>query len=228
LHYHVLYYSKHIMPGAIYRTLFGLAEDQMGYITTAQAAEARIRPMTLVMMARRGTLERVSQGVYRLVDFPGHPLAQYMQATLWPYDQRGILSHETALSLYEMSDADPPRVHLTVPAAYRIQRSVPSYLAIHHGDLPPSDVTTFERMPITTPERAIRDCIVAHIGPAIIRPAIEDGVRSGRFTAATAASLRAELRRATGTASTADHQRAPGPGNQQTRATPPPRRRGIA
>ncbi len=194
------------MPTAIYRTLYGLAEDQMGYVTTTQAAQAGVRPMTLVMMARRGTLERVSQGVYRLIDFPGHPLAQYMQATLWPYEQRGVLSHETALALYELSDVDPPRIHITVPAEYRIQRRVPAYLVIHRADLPASDVTTFERMPITTPARAIRDCIATHVGPAIAGQAIEDGVRSGRLTRTVAAALRDEVRRAATTRDTYDRR----------------------
>lgn len=182
------------MPTTAYRTLYDLAEDQMGYITTAQAAGAGVRPMTLVMMTRRGTLERVSRGVYRLVDFPVYPLAQYMHATLWPYERPGVLSHATALALYEMSDVDPAKVHITVPAGFRIQRSVPPHLALHRADLNPSDVTAFERMPITTPERTVRDCIAAELGPALTNQAIDDGLRSGRLSGRVADELRSELR----------------------------------
>ncbi len=189
------------MPTATYRTLYNLAEDQLGYVTTAQAAAVGVRPMTLVMMARRGALERVSHGVYRLVDFPTHPLAQYMQATLWPYEQPGVLSHETALALYEMSDVDPPKVHITVPAGFRIQRRVPSYLVVHRADLAPADVTAVERMPITTPERAVRDGLAAHLGPALMAQAIEDGLRSGRLARAAAGELRQELRHSVAAAS---------------------------
>lgn len=173
----------------------------MGYVTAAQAAAAGVRPPTLVMMARRGTLERVSRGVYRLVHFPGHPLAQYMQATLWPYDRqgrvedrvRGVLSHETALALHELSDVAPPRVHITVPAAYRVQRAIPRYLVVHRADLRPEDVTALEGMPIVTPERAIRDGIAAHLGPALLGQAIDDGLRSGRLTRSVADQLRQDL-----------------------------------
>lgn len=182
------------MPTTAYRTVYNLAEDQMGYITTAQAAEAGVSPMTLVMMTRRGALERTSRGVYRLVDFPSYPLAQYMQATLWPYERPGVLSHETALALYEMSDIDPAKVHITVPTKFRIQRQVPSYIIVHRADLAASDVTIFERMPITTPERTVRDCIAADLGPALINQAIEDGLRSGHLTPAAASELRSELR----------------------------------
>lgn len=189
------------MPTPTYETVFSLAEDQMGYVTAAQAAAAGVRQPTLVMMARRGTLERVSRGVYRLVHFPGHPLAQYMQATLWPYDRagrvenrvRGVLSHETALALHELSDVAPPKVHITVPASYRVQRAVPGYLAVHRADLHPDERTTLEGMPIVTPERAIRDGLAAHLGPELLGQAIEDGLRSGRLARVVADRLREEL-----------------------------------
>lgn len=189
------------VPTSAYETVYRLAEDQMGYVTAAQAAAAGVRQPTLVMMARRGTLERVSRGVYRLVHFPGHPLAQYMQATLWPYDRagrvedrvRGVLSHETALALHELSDVAPPKVHITVPAAYRVQRAVPRYLVVHRADLRVDEVTALEGMPIVTPERAIRDGIAAHLGPALLGQAIDDGLRSGRLTRGVADQLRRAL-----------------------------------
>lgn len=182
------------MPTTTYRAIYDLAEDQMGYVTTAQAAEIGVGKTNLVMMARRGALERVSRGVYRLVDFPVQPLAQYMQATLWPYEHPGVLSHETALALYQLSDVDPPKVHITVPATFRIQRKIPPYLVVHRGELAPADVTRFEGMPITTPVRTIRDCIGAHLGPALITEAIHEARRAGTLDAATAMDLEQELR----------------------------------
>jgi len=182
------------MTTAAYRVLYNLAEDQMGYFTTAQAAKSGVPSMTLVMMTRRGTLERMSRGVYRLVEFPTYPLAQYMQATLWPYERPGVLSHETALALYEMSDVDPAKVHITVPTGFRIQRQVPAYIIVHRANLGSSDVTAFERMPITTPERTVRDCISAQLGPALINQAIDDGLRSGRLSNRAADDLRTELK----------------------------------
>jgi hypothetical protein len=184
-----------------YDTVYTIAEDQMGYLTAAQAAAAGVLPQTLVMMAKRGTLERMSRGVYRLAHFPAHPLAQYMQATLWPSGRvgkgddgvRGVLSHETALALHGLSDVAPPKVHITVPAAYRIQREVPSYLVLHRIDLPSTQVTALEGLPIVTPERAIRDGIEAQLGPALMTQAIDEGLKSGTLTRFVADQLRAEL-----------------------------------
>ncbi|MFN9952299.1 MAG: type IV toxin-antitoxin system AbiEi family antitoxin domain-containing protein [bacterium] len=169
----------------------------MGSVTTGQAGTVGVSSMALVMMARRGTLERVSRGVYRLVDFPVQPLAQYMQATLWPYGHRGILSHETALSLHELSDVDPAKVHITVPAAFRVQRAIPGYLVVHHAGLSPEDVTRLEGMPITSVVRTIRDCIREHLGPALLTPAIQQARMRGLLDPATAIVLEHELRSAT-------------------------------
>ncbi len=176
------------------RALYEIAEDQMGFVTSAQAVDAGVRPMALVMLERRGRIDRVSHGVYRLKEFPVSPLAQYMQAILWPRGPRGVLSHETALALYELSDIDPPKVHITLPPHFRVQREVPSYLVVHRAALSESDVTRFEGMPITTPARSIRDCIAAHVGPAIISDAIEQASRSGMISPAEAERLQTELR----------------------------------
>lgn len=167
----------------------------MGYVTTAQARAAGVQPMALVMMARRGVVERASHGVYRLVDFPVDPDAQLMHATLWPNEHRGVLSHETALALHVLSDVDPPVVHITVPAAHRVQRATLRHMVIHRADLLPEDVMQIERLPVTTPERSIRDCLAARVGSATLRQAIDDGERSGRLTSVVAAMLREEVRR---------------------------------
>ncbi len=189
------------MPTTAYETVYDLAEGQMGYVTAAQAVAAGMRQPTLVMMAKRGTLERVSRGVYRLVHFPVHPLAQYMQASLWPYDRagrvydrvRGVLSHETALALYEMSDVAPSKVHITVPTDYRVQRDIPTYLVVHQAVLEPHEISVHEGMPIVSPERAIRDGIAAHLGQALLSQAVDDGLRSGRLTRVAADELRAAI-----------------------------------
>jgi hypothetical protein len=46
---------------------------------------------------------------------------------------------------------------------------------------------------VTTPERTIRDCHAAHLGPALVRQAIHDGRRTGYLRAAQARSLESEL-----------------------------------
>jgi predicted transcriptional regulator of viral defense system len=181
------------MPGRAYHSLFEIAADQHGYFTAAQARESGIRPGTVVMMEQRRSVERVARGVYRLVHFPLAKNSLYMEATLWPAGIRGVISHESALVLHELSDVNPTKVHLTVPRAFRVRRDVPAYLALHSMDLRDGEVELVDGIPTTTPERTIRDCHAARLGPALIRQAIDDGRRSGALPSRTADALERDL-----------------------------------
>lgn len=181
------------MPGAMQTRVYELAAEQNGYLTAAQAVDAGVARDAVTKMAARGTLERVSRGVYRLVQFPGSPMDPYVEATLWPAPAQGVISHETALSIYGMSDVNPARIHVTVPRATRVRRTVPKRLAIHRLDLGASDVNIYEGVRVTTPERTIRDCHAAHLGPALIRQAILDGRRAGHLRVRQAQRLEREL-----------------------------------
>lgn len=180
------------MPGAAYNRIAEIAADQHGYVTQANAREVGVAAATLARMHERGTLERTSHGVYRVPLIPTGPLDQYMEATLWPRGARGVLSHETALDLHGLSDVNPPKIHLTVPAAHRVQRSVPGLYVIHREDLDAADVTAVEGIAIVTPARAVLECAAAGLGPALIEQAIEDGRRRGVFTTRQMEQLRNE------------------------------------
>ena len=173
--------------------VYEIAEEQYGYFSVQQARAVGVDPRTVVMMARRGTVERVRRGVYRLTRFPENAMGQYMEAILWPHGAQGVISHESALGLYEISDVNPTAVHITLPRAYRVRRSVPGFLSVHHADLEPNEIATLEGLPITTPERTIRDCASTHLSSALLRQAIHDGNRSGHLTRKQAVKLELEL-----------------------------------
>lgn len=181
------------MPGSEHEKVLEIAADQFGYVTTAQAREHDVSSDALRKMAERGTLERVSRGVYRIPTFPASPYAEYMEASLWPAGARGVISHQSALALYGFSDASPARVHITVPESFRIRREIPAHLEVHHVDLDDGEITLFEGIPTTTPQRTIRDCHRAHLGPDLVRQALDDAEREGYLTPGHAAELRHEL-----------------------------------
>src|SRR5258708_7248302 len=177
--------------------LYELAEDQAGYFTAAQGREAGIHQVRLAHLHQRGDIERVTRGVYRLTRYPVSPLGQYMEAALWPQvrrpDAHGVISHESALAIYGLSDANPANVHVTLPTGLRIRRAVPKRLALHYADLAPKDVKQVDGVPVTTAARAIRDAHGSHLGPALIRQAISDGRRTGQLTLDEAEQLDREL-----------------------------------
>lgn len=182
------------VPGAVFTELAEVANEQYGFLTPEDARGLDIDPINLVRMFQRGHLERRSTGVYRMRLTPPSPLDAYMEATLWPgRGVRGVLSDETALALYGLSDVNPAKIDLTVPRAHRIRRNIPSVYRIHHEDLPEGDVTSYEGIPIVTPARAIRQSHASHVGPALVGQAIDQGERNGRLSRREAAQLRREL-----------------------------------
>jgi predicted transcriptional regulator of viral defense system len=182
------------MTGATERALFEIAAEQHGYFTVPQARAAGVSRMALVMMAQRGTIERVSHGVYRLAQFPISPLGQYMEASLWPGGGvKGVISHESALSMFEVSDVSPAQIHITVPRSFRTHRLIPAHLVLHRADLDEFDVDTVEGIPVTTVERALQDCSAEHLGAGLLRDAIADARRLGLLTRAAAQRLRTQL-----------------------------------
>lgn len=181
------------VPGSVYEVVFDIAADHYGYVTQEQARVHGIPAQRLVVMEDRGLLERRRQGLYRLVAMPATSLDPYMEAALWPVGVQGVLSHDTALGLHGLSDLMPAKIHLTVPRSHRTRRDVPSQYVVHREDLDPVEITSHEGIPIVTPAAAIRQAYRAHLGPALVRQAIDDGERNGRLSQRAAADLRAEL-----------------------------------
>ena len=141
-------------------------------------------------MAVRGTIERVSHGVYRMARIPLSPSDQYMEAVLWPQrGPTGVLSHQSALAFHRLSDASPTKVHITVPRSYRARRAIPKYLVLHHADLAPGDMEVIEGVPVTSVARTLRDCVC--LGPQLLRQALSDARATGRISAAEADAIAA-------------------------------------
>jgi len=181
------------MPGRAYDALFELATDQYGFITRDQAIMAGFNRDTLIQMAKRGLVDRVGHGLYRFKAFPAGPLDAYMAAVLWPHGKTGVLSHETALDLYGLSDANPAKIHITVPKKHRVTRTIPATYAIHHADLEPREITWREGLPVTTVERTIRDGLAVHLRRGLLLQALEQARARGLLTAGVERKLRMEV-----------------------------------
>ncbi|MGH9445135.1 MAG: type IV toxin-antitoxin system AbiEi family antitoxin domain-containing protein [Terriglobia bacterium] len=130
---------------------------------------------------------------------PPDRLAQYREAVLWAQASHGpaqiALSHETALLIYGISDANPPKVNLTVPKRARLRREKPGWIAIHRADLAPIDLSEHEGMPVTSPERTIIDVLAASHRVDFARQAIADARRQGFLNSEQAVRLRQQVNR---------------------------------
>ena len=153
------------MPRTRMDELVAIAEENDGLLTSKQAREAGILDSVLVRLAQRGRLERTARGVYRISHYPQARLSQHREAVLWAGASQGpekvALSHETALAVYGISDANPSVVHITVPKAARLRREQPKWIAIHHSDLGPDDVIVHEGLPLTSVAKTVSDILVS-------------------------------------------------------------------
>jgi predicted transcriptional regulator of viral defense system len=153
-----------------YRQLVAIAADQHGLVTSAGAAVAGVQRVLLVQMARRGVLDKVARGIYSVPELAGDPLAQYQEALLLL--PGAVLSHETAVDLYDLCDVNPRQVHVTVEAGTRIRKMLPGWLVVHHGPLESEDVSGHDGLAVVTPARAIVDGITTALGDRFVDQAI--------------------------------------------------------
>lgn len=178
------------MPGRIYSLLHDHAVDQSGYLTTRDAEALGVDPHHLHNMQARDLLDHVSRGVFRFRDVPAGALDQYIEATLWPLEVRGVLTHATALDLHDLCDINPSRIDVTVPRSFRTTRTPPDVVRLHREDLVENEITWHEGIPIVTVRRAILGSIEQHVGWNLIEQAIDTARARGRLTPQQADELR--------------------------------------
>lgn len=182
------------MPHSRFDQLAALAEENDGLITSSRARTAGIADSVLVRMVQRGRLERVARGVYRMPHFPADRFSQYREAILWAQASRGpgkvALSHETALVVYGISDANPAKVHLTVPKTARFRRERPKGVALHSAELGEGEIQTIEALPVTTIPKTISDLVEAGARADLVGQAISDAKREGFIEEREARRLR--------------------------------------
>lgn len=159
--------------------LYEVAASQRGLFTTQQAGRAGYSSQLLNHHAKAGVVRRVRRGVFRLVHFPPSDQEPLVEIWLWA-DRKAVFSHETALSLHELSDVLPHRVHVTLPASWRGRRlRVPEDVVLHHAVVRRGDLAWSGVLPVTTAERTIQDCIEAHVSPEFIAQAIDQARARG-------------------------------------------------
>src|SRR5882757_2828977 len=147
------------------RRLFEFAEQQQGFFTTKQAKAAGFAENTHPYHVHAGNWIREHRGIYRLSLFPAADRPDLVLWALWSRNRNeeveGVYSHQTALSLYELSDLNPAKLQMTVPTDFRRNSEIPGVLVLHYADLPEIDVQAAHGFKFTRPLRTILDLIEA-------------------------------------------------------------------
>jgi len=174
-------------------SLYAAASVQDGLFTTQQAADAGYSPQLLAHHLDIGRIVRVRRGIYRLVHFPPSEHEELVAAWLWS-EQAGVLSHQTALALHDLSDVLPNHIHLTLPWAWRRRRlRVPEDVVLHHADVPARDRTWFGAVPTTVPARTLNDCARDGLSPELLRRAAQQALHRGLVAKSELADVEAAL-----------------------------------
>lgn len=168
------------------------AAEQHGYITTRDARELDVDPTQLRLMAARGRLERVGRGVYRVPMLPRTEHDELAEAVAWTLG-RGVISHESALVLYGLSDVSPSRVHLTVPRDNHPRAAGGELYRLHRRDLAPIEITERDDIAVTAVARTIRDCLADGTDPYQLRLAVDEAEAQGLLRRTEAEDLRREI-----------------------------------
>jgi predicted transcriptional regulator of viral defense system len=155
---------------------------QGGYFDRGDAHAHGLDDRALHYHTKTSRFERLYPGVYRLRIAPFARHDDVLRAWVWS-NYRGVISHESALALYELSDVMPGHVHLTVP--FDFGRNVPpdAPFVLHRSQLQDSDVGTYEGVAVTTPARSIVDAAAGGTGPEQIHKAVRDALRRAFTTA---------------------------------------------
>ena len=142
--------------------LFAFAESQDGYFTMAQALEAGFARSTHSYHVKAGNWLREHRGIYRLRQYPQTENGHLVLWSLWSRDRhgepQGVYSHATALALRDLSDANPSKLHMTVPPGFRRNSETPAVLVLHKARLDPHEVIRERGYSITTAMRTISGC----------------------------------------------------------------------
>lgn len=169
------------------RRLFEFAQQQQGFFTTKQAKAAGFAENTHPYHVQVGNWVREHRGIYRLTLFPTAERPDLVLWALWSRNRNekieGVYSHHTALSLYDLSDLNPAKLHLTVPTDFRRNSDIPGILVLHYANLPDSDVQAAQGFKFTRPLRTILDLIeVDTVEQRFILQALRQAIDRGLIT----------------------------------------------
>ena len=160
------------------RRLFGLAADQAGYFTAAQAKELGYSYQAQAHHVAAGNWIRVDRGIFRLAEWVPGAHDELARWYLWS-KQRAVVSHETALSVHGVGEFEAPRIALTVPPGFRMYSDA---LVLHTAELLDEDVELRLGFRMTTLLRSLIDVAAAQTDEDQLARAVDEALTGGTIT----------------------------------------------
>jgi predicted transcriptional regulator of viral defense system len=167
--------------------LFQITSHQMGYFTAKQAFESGYSHRVQFYHKSKGDWKESGRGIFRLTQYPVLPYEELVICSLWSANRGGIpqavISHDTALSVHELSDIMPGKIHLTVPPSFR--KKAHDGFILYKKVLKATDIEEREGFRITTPLATIIDVAESNFPIEQVEQALRDAFRKGILVPAT-------------------------------------------
>lgn len=174
------------------RLLYEIADSQGGFFTADQARKVGYAYSQQHFHRQSGAWLQVGRGLFRLREYPPGEREDLIRWSLWSRNQKGVpqavISHETALTVHDLSDVMPAAVHLTVPPGFR--KRAPAGCVLHRAALSPADSEQRAGFRVTTPLRTLIDAAESALSQEHLDRAVRDALQRGlarRGSLATAA-----------------------------------------
>jgi predicted transcriptional regulator of viral defense system len=155
--------------------------QQSGYFTVDQARKHGVSRQLLNHHLRQGRFERVRRGLYHVRGFPSSQYDDIREKWMAVGMDKAVLSHESALSLLELSDNVPDKVHLLVPRRSRGLRRPPGVVIHTRSDDEKVSTVWRDAMPVTAPARTLVD-VAEELQPEQAAMAAQEALRLGLLT----------------------------------------------
>jgi predicted transcriptional regulator of viral defense system len=143
-----------------------LSAEQHGVVSSAQLQDLGVRRAAISRWAAARRLHRVHPRVYAL----GHT-ALSLRGRLWAAllyaGPDSLLSHTTAAWIWSLIDAEPKRIHITVPGR---RRSLPDVRLHHSREVDPVE---HQELPVTSVPRTLLD-LGGTLSPRRLRRALAE------------------------------------------------------
>jgi len=166
--------------------LFELAAGQAGYFTAVQARELGYSARSLVHHVSAGHVDRLSRGFYRLVGVPASSHEDVVAAWLRFASRGGVVSHDTALALYELAPSRSHEIHITLPRERRPRTpQATAAVTLHTTTVPlrKEEITSRFGVQVTAPARTVADVADLGADPSVVVEATSRALATGLLSA---------------------------------------------
>jgi predicted transcriptional regulator of viral defense system len=103
-----------------------------------------------------------------------------------------VISHDSALELYDLTDAIPGAIHITVPRGTSLRHPG---IRLHTSKLRSDEIAQWQGLPVTTIERTIADIAAQGAQEWLIQQAIQEALNRGRILPESLLTLAQRQRR---------------------------------